>query len=630
MVLLKNTTMKNQKKLIIISNQIEEIIEKAKVLENNFKLQLSKVHPIYSESALNLIHYLAFRSFDIDKLQYKLRLMGLPSLSHIEGHVMKSLLTIKTIINHLSGNYTTERRKNAISIKKSEKLLYKNTKELFGYKSKKRRTRIMVTIPSTAAEDYSIINRLIKLGMNSARINCAHDEPAVWAKMIANIDRANKAQKKKCKVMMDLGGPKLRTGSIKLGPKLIHIKPERDQVGKVIKAAKIWIATPDILPPDNSADAIIPVCKILMKKIKRGNSISFIDSRDKKCKISIEKKQGKGKWGFCNDSAYITTGTELILNKEKPNGDEKTFVGELLPLEQFITLYSGDKLILHSDSKPGEPTKLDENGKLIKHAHISCTLPEIFKHVKKGEPIYFDDGKIEGVIEEANETELLINILHAKNTGSKLKSDKGINLPESDLQVSGLTEKDKKDLEFVAANADTVNFSFVNTEDDVQQLIDELAKYQRQIGIILKIETQKGFNNLPSILLRAMQTFPIGVMIARGDLAIETGWKNFASIQEEILRICESAHIPDVWATQVLESLAKKGVPTRSEITDAAMAQRAECVMLNKGIYIDKAVKMLDKILRRMQSFNKKKETMLPKLTDTDHLKISHETFDIK
>ena len=233
------------------------------------------------------------------------------------------------------------------------------------------------------------------------------------------------------------------------------------------------------------------------------------------------------------------------------------------------------------------------------------------------------------MIEKANEIELLINILHAKTTGSKLKSDKGINLPESDLKVSGLTEKDKKDLEFVAANADTVNFSFVNTEDDVQQLIDELAKYERQIGIILKIETQKGFNNLPSILLRAMQTFPIGVMIARGDLAIETGWKNFASIQEEILRICESAHIPDVWATQVLESLAKKGVPTRSEITDAAMAQRAECVMLNKGMYIDKAVKMLDKILRRMQRFQKKKETMLPKLTDTDHLKISHETFDV-
>lgn len=619
--------MKNQIKLLAINSQIEEIIEKAKVLEDSYSSLIAKVQPSYHESALNLIHYLAFRSFDIDELQDRLRFMGLPDLANIEGHVMTSLLAIKTIINHLTGNNIYEKQKNIISIKKSEKLLRKHTKELFGYKSKKRRTRIMVTLPSTAAEDYSIVNRLINSGMNSARINCAHDDPEVWAKMIANIDRANSALQKNCKVMMDLGGPKLRTGAMKPGPKLVHIKPERDQLGKVTKPARIWIAPPDIQPPDDSADATIPVSELLMKKIKRGNTISFIDSRDKKCKIIIERKQGDGKWGICNDSAYITTGTELIINKEDRDG--KVYVDELLPIEQFITLHIGDKLILHSDPIPGEPAQYDTNGELLQNAHISCTLPEIFKYIKKGEPVFFDDGKIEGIIEEANNDSLLIHILHARDTGSKLRSDKGINLPDSDLRVSGLTEKDKKDLEFVVENADVVNLSFVNDENDVQQLMDELSKYDRSIGVILKIETQKGFNNLPSILLKAMQTYPIGVMIARGDLAIEIGWKNFASIQEEILRICESAHIPDVWATQVLESLAKKGVPTRSEITDAALAQRAECVMLNKGVYIDKAVRMLDKILRRMQRFQKKKETMLPKLSDADNLKISHDRFNV-
>ncbi len=621
--------MKNQEKLLEIDIQIEKIIEKAKAMENDFSDSISKVHPNYSKSATNLIHYLAFRNYEINELQDQLRFLGLPDLSNIEGHVMKSLLSIKTIINHLRGNSIIEKQQGIISIKQSEKLLRKNTKELFGYKSKKRRTRIMVTIPSTAAEDYSIINHLVNLGMNSARINCAHDEPEVWAKMITNIDRANNALQKNCKVMMDLGGPKLRTGSMQAGPKLIHIKPQRDQIGKTIKPAKIWIAPPDVLPPDNSDCAIIPISELLLKKIKRGNTISFTDSRDKKCKILIEKKQGKGRWGTSNDSAYITTGTELILNKEKENGENKIFVGELLPLEQFLFLNIGDKIILHSSQELGEPTILDENGKVLKHAHISCTLPEIFNQVKKGEPIFFDDGKIEGIIEEANKEELLIKITYAKNTGSKLKPDKGINLPNSNLNVSGLTKKDKEDLKFIALNADTVNFSFVNDENDVQELMDELSKYEKQLGIILKIETKKGFSNLPTILLKSMQTFPIGVMIARGDLAIETGWKNFASIQEEILRICESAHIPDVWATQVLENLAKKGVPTRSEITDAAMAQRAECVMLNKGAYIDKAVKMLDKILRRMQHFQKKKDTMLPKLTDVDRLKISHDTFNV-
>ncbi len=622
--------MKNQEKLSMLNNRIEEITDKAKVLENNYKDLILKVHPMYRESALNLTHYLAFRSFDIDELQDLLRYTGLPDMANIEGHVMKSLLAIKTIINHLSGDQVIEKQKNIISIKKSEKLLRKNTKQLFGYKSKKRVTRIMVTLPTSAAEDYSLVNRLISLGMNSARINCAHDNPELWSKMIENINRANKALKKKCKVMMDLGGPKLRTGSMMPGPKLIHIKQERDQLGKVIKPAKIWIAAPDIPPPDNSADAILPVNKLLSDKIKAGNTISFIDSRDKKCKIITEKKQGKGRWGVCSDSAYITTGTELILNKVKKTGKEKTFVGELMPIEQFITLHKGDILILHKDPKPGEPALYDNAGKIINDAHISCTLPEIFNDVKINEPVFLNDGKIEGFIEKANPDEIYIRISYAKESGSKLKADKGINLPESNLKVGGLTAKDKYDLDFVANNADAVNFSFVNQASDVNEYLEEVEKYDSKPGLILKIETRKGFKNLPEILMHGMQTFPLGVMIARGDLAIETGWKNFATIQEEIMRISEAAHLPVIWATQVLENLARKGVPTISEITDAALAQRTECVMLNKGAYIEKTVKTLDKILRRMQKFQKKKQTILPKIEDAENLKLSHDRFDIQ
>lgn len=612
-----------------INHQIEEIIEKVKEVEKNYINEIEQVHPVYRKSALNLVHYLGFRSFDIDQLQDQLRDLGLPSLSNVEGHVMKSLLGISSILNHLLGQPVREKRKGIISIKKSKKILNRNTKLLFGYKSKKRRTRIMVTLPGSAGEDYTLVNRLMSLGMNSARINCAHDNPETWANMIGNIRKSSDKLTKSCKVMMDLGGPKLRTGKMEPGPQVIHIKPEKDEIGKIISPAKIWIAPPDFPPPDNSADAHIPVSEEWFKNIKRGDSIHLLDSRDKKIKIIIEGKKGNGRWGYCLTSAYVSAGAELKL--KKPDNTEKLShqVGELLPLEQTISLKVKDYLILHKDPKPGQPTQYDESGNLLQHAHTACTLPEIFKDVKVGEPIFFDDGKIEGIIEEVNEEELLVKISYAKETGSKLKADKGINLPSSDLKVSGLTAKDKRDLEFVVPNADTVNFSFVNDENDVQQLFDELSSYEPSIGIILKIETQKGFRNLPRILLKAMQTFPIGVMIARGDLAIETGWKNFASIQEEILRICEAAHIPDVWATQVLESLAKKGVPSRAEITDAAMSQRAECVMLNKGPYINKAVKMLDKILRRMQRFQKKKETMLPKLDDADRLYLSHEKFNV-
>jgi pyruvate kinase len=131
------------------------------------------------------------------------------------------------------------------------------------------------------------------------------------------------------------------------------------------------------------------------------------------------------------------------------------------------------------------------------------------------------------------------------------------------------------------------------------------------VGIVLKIETRHAFSELPTLLLAAMRTGRFGVMIARGDLAVECGFERMAEVQEEILWICEAAHVPVIWATQVLESLAKTGMPSRAEVTDAAMSERAECVMLNKGPFIRDAVRTLDNILHRMQAHQTKKRSML-------------------
>lgn len=617
-------------KYLTIRSMVAEIIQKAKEMEVDYAHEISQVHSTYQKSAVNLIHYLAFRSFNIDYLQRELDLLSLPTLTAIETHVMRSLIGLENILNQLLGDDLDNKTKGYISLKKSEKIMRKHNKLLFGYKSKKRNTRIMVTLPSTAATDKGLVDKLVSLGMNCARINCAHDDPEVWGLMINNIKKASRKHKRKVKIAMDLGGPKLRTGAMVSGPKVIHIKPKRDDLGRIIQPANVWISLSDILPPEGAeADNILPVNRALFNKIKRGNTIFFIDSRNKKGKIIIDRKDGKGFWGLCSKSVYLETGTDLTLHKIKQTGKEVDRLGELIPKEQFITLFSGDQLILHSDPRPGESAHYDEDGKLLAPAHISCTLPEIFNDVQVGEPIFFDDGKIEGIIESVAPHEIRVRIYHAKDNGSKLKADKGINLPSSSLSIRGLTPKDRLDLEFVSENADAVNFSFVNSPEDVSDLYNVLEEKKSQAGIILKIETQKAFANLPGILLEAMRRFPVGVMIARGDLAIETGWKNFATIQQEIMRICRAAHIPDVWATQVLENLAKKGTPSRAEITDAALAQQASCVMLNKGPYIHKAVKMLHKILRRMQKFQHKSDIKLPRLEKAEELVLSHQAFDI-
>ncbi|WP_298502714.1 pyruvate kinase [uncultured Maribacter sp.] len=603
-----------------ILNALDLAIAKLIEYEEKYKKPLHKVHPKYKQSAKNLIHYLALRSFDESFLQEKLEKIDMPFSPRIGNSIFYNLFYFQVIIKSLLKKEYSTCPAGIITNKEAKKTLQTNSEALFGKLKNQRKTGIMVTQPTEAATNSHLISSLLNLGMDCARINCAHDDKKIWKNIISHIKSIDSS----CRIMMDLGGPKLRTGKMKAGPKVIRIKPKKNNFGKVIEPSKIWLAPIGVLPPENKiADAIIPVNKKWLKKTKKGSFIIFNDSRDRKRTITIEEEAPNGRWGHCYTSAFITTGTVLNVHLQNTSVSEIHSVHETQPLEEVIVLKEGDMLRL--DKKPilGQASHYDSENGTTKIAHISCTLPEIFSAVKVNEPIYFDDGKIEGVITEVHLNFLIIKITTTKKNGGKLKADKGINLPASHIKVGGLTKKDKLDLNFVAKNADVVNFSFVNNAHDVSDLLHELKKRNANIGVLLKIETQKAFENLPSILLKAMQNYPVGVMIARGDLAIETGWKNVAIIQEEIMQLCDATHIPHVLATQVLENLAKKGIPTRAEITDAAMAQRAECVMLNKGPYIEKAVKMLDKILSKMQRIQKKKGAVLPKLVFNEEVLIN-------
>ena len=598
-------------KLYEIDKQLDEILLKLHHFQEHYSTIINSVHPNYRLSAKNLVHYLALRTFNSDSLQRKLTAAGLPNSSGSDAHIEYSLFSLKIIINSLLTNKAIFTKEDILEPHDAEELILTNANAILGKPTNKRRTRIMVTQPSNAAEDKDFIKELLGNGMDCARVNCAHDDELIWQTIIHNI----KEQSSNCKIMMDLSGPKLRTGKMKPGPKVIHIKPTRNVLGQVVKPARVWLAPYGILPSDiNEANAIIPVNKGWLQKTKRGSYIIFIDAREKKCRLYIDQKEGLGRWATCSSSAYLTSDTLLNVFREKKATSEIHTVHQLLPLEEIIYLFEGDYLRIDKNPILGEPSIRDEDDNVTQIAHISCSLPQVFDYVKQGESVFFDDGKIEGKVEEIKKDHILVRIINTKKKGGKLKAEKGINFPESKIELSGLTEKDKEDLKFINIHADNVNFSFVNHKQDVEDLLQEMRQLNSQLGVVLKIETLSAFQNLPSIILKAMEHYPIGVMIARGDLAIETGWKNFAVIQEEILHICEAAHIPDVWATQVLENLAKKGVPTRSEITDAAMADRAQCVMLNKGYYINRAIRMLDKVLREMQKIQTKRKKLLPKL----------------
>lgn len=250
---------------------------------------------------------------------------------------------------------------------------------------------------------------------------------------------------------------------------------------------------------------------------------------------------------------------------------------------------------------------------------VTFEYPEVLEKLQVGHRVFFDDGQLGTVVEEKlfdDDTveAVKLRVTQVSPKGKRLKEDKGINFPDIDLTLSPLTPKDLEDLDFLLEYADIVSYSFVQRPEDVELLQAELTTRSNGKALpplVLKIETRLAVTNLPSLVVKAGAKQPLAVMIARGDLAVELGYERLAEMQEEILWLCEAAHVPVIWATQVLESLAKKGIPSRAEVTDAAMAERAECVMLNKGPYIVETVALLDNVLKRMQEHQTKKTAQL-------------------
>ncbi len=269
-------------------------------------------------------------------------------------------------------------------------------------------------------------------------------------------------------------------------------------------------------------------------------------------------------------------------------------------------LRSGERLLMQP---PGEPPVEADYA-----AGFQGSLPEIVGQLKPGDSVWIDEGKLGSIVERRDEHGAVLRITHTRPKGGRLRPDKGLNFPDTELRLNPLTAKDLRDLDVIAQTADMIGYSFVQRADDIEQLQAELAtRLERpdSVPLIAKIETKLAVENLPELIVQAAGRQPLAVMIARGDLAVELGYRRLAEVQEEMLWLCEAAHVPVIWATQVLDSFVHKGVGVRAEITDAAMAERAECVMLNKGPFVIEAVKLLDDLLGRMEGHQFKKASRM-------------------
>lgn len=562
------------------------------------------IHPNHVLSAQNLLHYLALRSHELRDVQLALIERGLSSLGILEAHTLATLNSVIAALECLHGCTPSVAPIAPIHVTESQQLLEQASCSLFGKRPSQREARIMVTMPTEAADGHKLLSDLLEAGMDVMRINCAHDNADTWQQMIGNLRLAESQTHTLCKTQLDLAGPKLRTGALGAAGRVLKLKPVRDLFGQVQTPARVWL----IPPGDDVVTHDIPSLTVsgdVLAETRIGDSILLNDTREANRELTIVAEHQHARLVETNQTIYLVEDTPLFFMR---NGD-KLGKGRLTDVHEVtlpLVLQCGDYLTLTRENKPGSSSP----------ARIHCTLEQAFDVVQAGQPVWLDDGKIGGIVEHNDGAEILVRITQTPPGGAKLRAEKGINFPDTVFDLPALTAKDLADLETMAGKVDMVALSFVRSPQDVADLQQQFQRLGiPETGIILKIENRAAFENLPAILLTAMRSPHIGVMIARGDLAVEVGFERLSEVQEEILWLCEAAHIPVIWATQILEGMAKKGAPSRAEVSDAAMSIRAECAMLNKGPNIVETVRFLDGILQRMGNHYHKRRLMMRPLS---------------
>lgn len=443
----------------------------------------------------NLKAYNLLRKKHTFELESMLLQAGFTTFSNIHPHIHYS-------IHKMQNNYNMKKihdlKDTPLTPEVSHQIKQNRNVSLLG----KNKTSIMVTLQASMLENPKIIHDLLSQGMNIARINCAHDSPAIWKRLVETIRRAESElgmNGPPCKIHMELAGPKIRVKKIYYPEK--HTENERP-----------------------------------FFNVKQGDIITI---------------------------ARENYATDLSLKKDKI---------------------------------------------------FSINSPKALWNVQVKDRVYFNDGKIIGQVCFVKEETIGIEVIKTTKKSVKIREESGVNFPDSFVHfiMPAITETDIEILPLVYELSDTIGLSFVHYPRDLEKFRELLSSFPpKNIGVIAKIETKEAFHNLTKIIIEGLSFDAFGIMIARGDLAIELGFTNLASIQEEIIHLCQAAHIPFIWATGVLENLTKKGMPLRSEMTDAFHGLQADCVMLNKGDYIIEAVKTVNDLIALRNRVDKR-NSLLP------------------
>jgi pyruvate kinase len=542
----------------------------------------------HRDSAANLAHYIGLRKRDLHHLQLELASLALSSLGRCEGHVLDTLQRLAAWLGAPVPTPVT------LGWRQAETLLHDNARALFGPKPPDRHVYIMVTAPDASTVTTAWTDEVLRAGTDVLRINGAHESPGDWTGIVRVFRERAAAHGRPLRVFVDLPGPKLRGDIVRRDPTVLHFPRIKDSHGRTVEPISV------ALVPRFDGGAQIPVPPRWLESLQSGDTIRFKDAGCRARELRIRGVTPGGIRAECLQSLYVTAGLRLgWYRRGKLRG--RGSVGPLPAQPGDLLLSTGDVVLLNADGHCTDP-----NANVL-----ACPEPAVLQKVRTGDRVIMDDGKLEAVVESVGPDGLHCRILRSLKTPTRLRTGKGIAFPDSDLSRDAVGPHDETALAFALEHADGIEASFVNDARDVRLLTERLRAAARpHFGLVLKLETRQAMRNLPDILFEALRYHPVGLMIARGDLAVEMSFERLAEMQEEVLWFGEACHLPVVWATQVLDTLAHTGVPTRAEVTDAAMSMRAECVMLNKGPHLAASVRMLANIIGRMEAHQYKKRAL--------------------
>lgn len=295
---------------------------------------------------------------------------------------------------------------------------------------------------------------------------------------------------------------------------------------------------------------------------------------------------------FAEHQVRVDNIRKIIKKTGKPIAILQDLAGPKIRIGEFekglTVLKEGAKFTLTVDKIIGNDEK------------VSINYPLFAKEVKVGDPILLHDGKKKLEVIEIKGNDVICKVI----VGGEIKNKRGVNLPGSDLSVSSITDKDRKDLLFGVKNdVDYFALSFVRRPEDITELQAILAKKKCSARIVAKIETPQALKHIDEII-----KLSDGIMVARGDLAIEIPAEDVPIVQKMIIQKCNQAGKPVITATQMLESMINSPVPTRAEVSDVANAilDGTDAIMLSEettlGQYPVKAVQMMTRIAERIEN----------------------------